>query len=275
MASLPLCDLHYIETGTGPPLIMIPATMSVVNDWAGLAAFMGQRFRVVFFELPGHGRSTPLEHFSSRQVAEVVDDFMDHLGFGQATLLGFSFGGILALTALERLSHRIDKVVLISPLVDSSALLLPPLVKSFLRAFVRMGQNRRLQEAIYRSTQSDRGSAFWAHLAARLGSIEYPDIVAKNLRATSLSTIQALAGQLDEILNTHRFIGAARYTQPCLFAMSVIDPLIDFSFTSAAVEKLFSCVDEIRLNLPYHRPRELPSLDYLNRTYPDLLDRMR
>ena len=273
-ASLPLCDLHYIETGAGPPLIMVPATMSLVQDWAGLAAFMGQRYKVFFFELPGHGRSTPLECCSSGQVARVIDDFLDYLGFSQASLLGFSFGGILTLTALEYLSHRIDRVILISPLVDSSALLISPFAKLCVRTLIRVTQSRRLQEAIHRTVQSNGGSAFWAQVAARLGNVEHPDIVAENLRATPLSTIQALSRQLDEIMNTHHFVGSVHYSQPCLFAMSIIDPLIDFAYTSVALGKLFDRIDEVRLNLPYHRPRELPTLDYLNHTYPHLLDRM-
>jgi hypothetical protein len=56
--------------------------------------------------------------------------------------------------------------------------------------------------------------------------------------------------------------------------MSVMDPLIDFSFTAAAARQIFSSVDETRLNLPYHRPPELPSLEYLNHTFPHLLDRI-
>ena len=131
-----------------------------------------------------------------------------------------------------------------------------------------------MQEAIHRSVQSNRGSAFWAQVAARLGNVEHPDIVAENLRAIPLSAIRALSRQLDEITNTHHFVGSVHYSQPCLFAMSVIDPLIDFAYTSAALGKLFDRVEEVRLNLPYHRPRELPTLDYLNHTYPHLLDRM-
>jgi pimeloyl-ACP methyl ester carboxylesterase len=274
IASLPLCDLHYLETGTGPPLVIVPATMSEVQDWAGLAAFMGQRFRAFFFELPGHGRSTPLERYSSEQVAQVIADFLDYLGFHHASLMGFSFGGILTLTALKYLSRRIDRVILISPLVDSSALLISPLNKLFLRALIQLGQGPWLQEVIYQSMQSDRGTAFWAWLAVSMGNVEHLEILKENLRATPLHTIQTLAVQLSEMFNTHHFVESARYTQPCYFAMSVIDPLIDFPFTSAALGQMFPSVDETQLNLPYHRPPELPTLEYLNHTYPHLLDRL-
>jgi pimeloyl-ACP methyl ester carboxylesterase len=274
IASLPLCNLHYIEVGSGPPLIIVPASMSEVWHWEGLAAFMGQRFRTFFFELPGHGKSTPLAHYSSKLMAQVIADLLDHLGFEQVSLMGFSFGGILTLTALERISHRVDRVILISPLLDSSALRMPPLNQRFLRTLIQLSQSPRLQHVIHRSLQSDAGSAFWAQLAVRVGNAEHLDILKQNIRATPWQTVQTLAVQLDEIFNTHHFLHSVHYTQPCWFAMSVMDPLIDFSFTAAAARQIFSSVDETQLDLPYHRPPELPSLDYLNHTFPHLLDRI-
>jgi pimeloyl-ACP methyl ester carboxylesterase len=274
IASLPLCDLHYIETGSGPPLVIVPATMSEVWHWEGLAAFMGQRFRAFFFELPGHGKSTPLERYSSALMAQVIADLLDYFGFSQVSLMGFSFGGILTLTTLERIAHRVDRIILISPLVDSSALCIAPLNKLLLRSLIRLSQGHWLQKAIHRSLQSDAGSAFWAQLAVRVGNVEHLDILKQNIRATPWQTVQTLAVQLDEILHTHHLVASARYTQPCHFVMSVIDPLIDFAFTAAAVRRIFPSVDETRLNLPYHRPPELPSLEYLNHTYPHLLTKI-
>jgi len=59
LIDLPLSQLHIMETGAGPLLIMLPATISEVDDYVSLVQFMGQWFHVVFFELPGHGLSTP------------------------------------------------------------------------------------------------------------------------------------------------------------------------------------------------------------------------
>lgn len=271
--SLPLCDLHCLKVGSGPPLIIVPATMSELDDWAGLAAFMAQRFTVYFFELPGHGKSTPLAHYSNEQVAQVIVDLLDYLKFDRVSLMGFSFGGLLALTALNVLSPHIDRVILISPLVDSEALRFPQLNKILLRSLISVAQRPGLQKWGHQTLQSDLGSTFWAQFAVKVGNIEHFDILKENLQATSLATIQTLAGQMKEIFNTHQFV-SARYPQPCYFAMSVIDPLIDFSFTSAAVKQMFASVEETRLYLPYHRPRVLPTLEYLNCTYPDLLDKI-
>jgi len=56
---LPGTTLHYVKAGSGPPLVIVPATVSLISQWLPLTQFMGQRFTAYFFELPGHGQSTP------------------------------------------------------------------------------------------------------------------------------------------------------------------------------------------------------------------------
>ncbi len=102
---LPLTRLHILETGRGAPLIMVPATISELENWLPLAQFMGQWSHVYFFELPGHGQSEPFrEHFSSQQVAQLVAQLADKLGFKRFSLMGFSFGGILTMQTFKLLS---------------------------------------------------------------------------------------------------------------------------------------------------------------------------
>src|SRR5512140_2072110 len=95
---LPLSCLHVMEVGEGEPLIMVPATISELENWQALAQFMAQWFHVYFFELPGHGRSEPFKDgFSSQRVAELVGQLADSQGLERFNLMGFSFGGILAM----------------------------------------------------------------------------------------------------------------------------------------------------------------------------------
>ena len=42
--TLPNTRLHYVKAGTGPPLIIVPATVSLIRQWLPLTQFMGQRF---------------------------------------------------------------------------------------------------------------------------------------------------------------------------------------------------------------------------------------
>src|SRR5512138_1117148 len=120
---LPDTCLRYVKAGTGAPLIIVPATVSLIRQWLPLTQFMGQRFTTYFFELPGHGGSTPYpEKFESRFVPKTVEAFVNSLGHEKFSLMGFSFGGLLALRTLEHLQDRIEKVVLLTPCVSRRAL---------------------------------------------------------------------------------------------------------------------------------------------------------
>jgi pimeloyl-ACP methyl ester carboxylesterase len=272
-AVLPLCDLHYLQMGSGPPLIMVPATISELDSWLGLVAFMAQRFTAYFFELPGHGKSTPLPCYGSRHVAQAVIDLVDHLGLERINLMGFSFGGILTLTMLSGFSDRVDSVILISPLVDSDAIRIPRSSMLCLRTLTTLLQHRGVQNVCYRSLSSNLGSRLWAEFLVRVGHVEHKELMRRRLTKVSHATVRALTGQATEILGTHSFC-SMRYPQTCYFAMSVRDPLLDFGFTSTAVKRMFASVDEVPLDLPYHQPPEPLTLAYLNGTYRHLLDRI-
>ena len=74
---LPLSRLHVMEAGEGEPLIIVPATISELENWHDLCQFMAQWFHIYFFELPGHGKSSAFqEKFSSHKVAELVEQLV-------------------------------------------------------------------------------------------------------------------------------------------------------------------------------------------------------
>ena len=115
--------LHYVTYGSGPPLIMVPATVSLISQWLPMAQFMGLRFQTYFFELPGHGNSTSFPFkFNSQYFPKTVEAFADALGLETFNLMGFSFGGLLALRTLEYLDDRIENMILVAPVVSERAL---------------------------------------------------------------------------------------------------------------------------------------------------------
>ena len=146
--TLPNTRLHYVKAGMGPPLIIVPATISLIRQWLPLTQFMGQRFTSYFFELPGHGGSTPYpERFESQLVPKTVEGFVNSLGYDKFNLMGFSFGGLLALRALEYLQDRIEKVILLSiqtapevpEVVNDERMEVERLAHGFVRVVARYG----------------------------------------------------------------------------------------------------------------------------------------
>ena len=273
---LPLTNLHYATVGNGPPLIMVPATVSHLDRWKALTQFMGQRFTAHFFELPGHGASSAFdEPFNSHLVAETIEHFVDALGYERFSLMGFSFGGILAMKTLERLQDRIDRVILTSPCMTPRAITLSEFRKRMLRTSFKVFNKPRLVDGFAAALRNERIGYHTARLIRKLGEVEETIPLETQLKTIPASTYHVVVNQMIEIFDTGFEQPAKPYTMPCYFAMSIYDPLLDFETTLAVAKENFPNLEMTKLYLPYHQAPELPNLDELNDDYGDLLQMIR
>lgn len=262
---LPLSRLHILETGEGEPLILVPATISEWEDWLTLAQFMAQWFKVYFFELPGHGQSTPFSgKFSSHQVAELVEQLADTLGFERFNLMGFSFGGILAMRAFKRLSHRIDRLILIAPCLGKSALPYSQTRLQMLYRVVRQFERPKLQSGFVKFVRNPHTISFAISVVRMIGRLERTIPLRRKLPRITTSTMQVLTAQINEILTTEFEVESRKYETPCYFAMSIYDPLLRFDTTLAIAENHFGNLNTVRLTFPFHQPPRPFTFEELN-----------
>lgn len=272
-ASLPGTTLRYAECGDGPPLIIVPATVSLIEDWTPMIQFTGQHYRAHFFEMPGHGGSTPLEEgFSSARLSQVISDLADHIGAERFTLLGFSFGGILALRALQALGPRIEKVGLLSPCVSNLALTRPPLDRAMVSAVISALEHRipRRMLAWFLGNETAVRLVVWFMID--IGGFESPTDLRARLMSYSASTLQVLVAQVREILTVTEEDLAGPYEQPCFFGMSEFDPLLDYARTEAFVRENFSDLVVETFDWPYHAPPVPLTFEDYVRDYTTLLE---
>ncbi len=262
---LPLSRLNILETGEGEPLIMVPATISEWEDWLTLAQFMGQWFKVYFFELPGHGLSTPFNgKFSSYQVAELVEQLADKLGFERFNLMGFSFGGILAMRAFKRLSHRISRLVLIAPCLGKSALPYSPARLNVLHRLVRQFERPKVQSGFVRFVRNPHTISLAISVVRIVGRLERTIPLRRKLPRVTVNTVSVLTAQVNEILTTEFDVGKTKHQTPCYFAMSIYDPLLRFDTTLAIAEDHFDNLNTVRLTFPFHQPPRPFTFEELN-----------
>jgi pimeloyl-ACP methyl ester carboxylesterase len=173
LIDLPLCSLHVMEAGEGPPLIIVPATLSDLENWTDLVRFIGQWFRAYFFELPGHGQSTALPAaFTSDLVAVAVAQLADRVGARRFNLMGFSFGGILAMKTFLLLRHRIDSVILISPCVTGRALLLTRPQRFAAILLNRLLKIQSVRSFLFKAAQNKTNARRLATLVHVVGKVE-------------------------------------------------------------------------------------------------------
>ena len=272
---LPGTSLHYVSSGSGPPLIMVPATVSLIQQWKPLVQFMGLRFSASFFELPGHGGSSPYpQSFHSSLVPKTVEDFADRLGLDRFNLMGFSFGGLLAMRTLESLQHRIDKVILLSPLLSCRTVLFSGRQQWVMRRLVRLLSIPNTRQTAARLMHLDALQPVLAQALSRLSNIDRKIIENKDALNISETTLDVLAHTMGEILEMD-YRPPSPFTTPCYFAMSVNDDLIDYTLTEPIVRESFPQLKIQQFDYPYHQPPDPPTFEWLvDRFYPflELLD---
>lgn len=107
-------DIHYTVQGRGPAVILGHSFLCSGGMWAGQLDALAERYRVVNVDLRGHGQSGPLD--CSCTLYDMVDDMLavlDDAAVEQATWVGLSIGGMIALRAALQAPDRVMALVLI------------------------------------------------------------------------------------------------------------------------------------------------------------------
>jgi pimeloyl-ACP methyl ester carboxylesterase len=272
---LPNTRLHYVKAGTGKPLIIVPATVSLIRQWLPLTQFMGQRFTSYFFELPGHGGSTPYpEKFESRLVPKTVEAYVDHLGYDKFNLMGFSFGGLLALRTLEHLQDRIEKVILLSPCVSHRALKWSTPQQWAFKASIKAMKNQMLLQGIHYMMNAPRLEKPLTYALSKVSNVDRRILESKHALRMPISTLDVFAYTLDEILQMEYRYERAPFKPPCYFGMSVNDDILDYGLTEQIVCAHFQHMTVQKFTHPYHQPPEPPTFEWLNRQFGQFLERI-
>jgi pimeloyl-ACP methyl ester carboxylesterase len=99
--------VRYRIRGEGPPLLLVQGIGASVELWGPLPELL-DGFTTIAFDHPGAGLSdTPPQFVPMRQFARVAAEALAHLGYDEADVLGFSFGGMVA----QELAHAFPELV--------------------------------------------------------------------------------------------------------------------------------------------------------------------
>lgn len=137
--------LNY-EIFGGPPqrtVVFMHGLLLSSDMMAPLARAYAERFRVVNFELHGHGKSSKPDDPATYTMGAFADDVVglaDHLGCDKVGIFGTSLGADVGLEAMLNAPDRIAAAVLEMPVLDSGA-------KFAKRVFARVAKGLRSQRA--------------------------------------------------------------------------------------------------------------------------------
>ena len=110
---MPDIQLHYIEQGQGQPLILLHGNGEDSNYFEHQILHFADNYCVYAIDTRGHGQ-TPRgdKPFTIKQFADDLLDFMDAINIAEASILGFSDGGNIALEFALKHPERVEKLIL-------------------------------------------------------------------------------------------------------------------------------------------------------------------
>ncbi len=112
-------SIRYLIAGEGPPMVLLHGAGDNALDWKWVMPDLAATHRVYAPDLPGSPDSArPAADYSLTFFERFVAGFLDVLEIGPATLVGNSFGGLIALRLALSEPARVTALVL----VDSAGL---------------------------------------------------------------------------------------------------------------------------------------------------------
>lgn len=120
MSDVKVLDLHgdrvaYRDEGEGEVLLLIHGMAGSAETWRSVIPALSKKFRVIAPDLLGHGESAkPRTDYSLGAFAVWLRDFLDELGVSQATVVGHSLGGGVAMQFVYQHPDYATRLILIS-----------------------------------------------------------------------------------------------------------------------------------------------------------------
>ena len=126
--------LHYVERGTGSPLVLLHGNGSMIQDFksSGLIDLAAKKYRVIAFDRPGFGyserpRSTV---WTPAAQADLINAALIKMGVSQPLVLGHSWGTLVAVALALKYPRNVRALILASgyyyPTVRADVLVLSP-----------------------------------------------------------------------------------------------------------------------------------------------------
>jgi len=110
--------LHYLERGSGRPLVLLHGNGSMIQDFqsSGLIDLAARDYRVIAFDRPGFGHSPRPRNvvWTPAAQADLLANALAHLGVEKAIVLGHSWGASVAIAMAVRRAAVVEALILAS-----------------------------------------------------------------------------------------------------------------------------------------------------------------
>ncbi len=113
-------EVHYMDEGSGPAILMLHGSFSSLRTYDRVAAALKDRYRVIRYDMPPSGLSgsvpdSALATLAPEALPEIV---LDRLGVKTATVAGVSSGGATAFVFASRRPDMVERLILANTPAD-------------------------------------------------------------------------------------------------------------------------------------------------------------
>ena len=110
--------LHYLERGTGTPLVLLHGNGSMIQDFqsSGMIDLAAKKYRVIVFDRPGFGHSSRPRStvWTPKAQADLINAALLKIGISRAIVLGHSWGALVAVALAAKYPSTVRSLVLAS-----------------------------------------------------------------------------------------------------------------------------------------------------------------
>jgi pimeloyl-ACP methyl ester carboxylesterase len=109
-------NIHYEIHGSGPPLLLTHGYSSTSAMWQGQIAALSKQYRLILWDMRGHGQSDYPDDAAAYSEALTVGDMaalLDKAGAGSAIVGGLSLGGYMSLAFYRAHPERVRALLII------------------------------------------------------------------------------------------------------------------------------------------------------------------
>jgi pimeloyl-ACP methyl ester carboxylesterase len=205
--------------GDGPVVVLLHGFAGSLHWWQPVATRLSERFRVIRFDLLGHGGSSkPKEGYSMPDQARLVDTALAQLGVRRAIVAGHSMGGTVATALAERDPELIQGLVLVDTPPNPEAGELPFLARLGFAPVLGEAIRRVVPDGIVRDSLED----------AFAPGFDVPDQFVRDFRKMTYTSYDESHEQSDDFgeerPNDERL---ARVRRPLLVVFGAQDDIAD------------------------------------------------
>ncbi|WP_105070697.1 alpha/beta fold hydrolase [Nonlabens arenilitoris] len=114
---------YSFSSSNKPVLLLLHGFLGSKNQWTAMSKLWVEQFDILYIELPGHGQSPSLSHYSISDLASEISEFLINNAIDKVHFIGHSMGGYVGAAFAKAYPQQLFSLTLLNSIMgpDSTA----------------------------------------------------------------------------------------------------------------------------------------------------------